>query len=333
MEFKKYNSIENTYQKAIIDKIFIQGFDKETYIVQEKVHGSNFSFYTDGKIVKIAKRTDFITEDEVFNNAHQVADKYREKVINLFNLMQATIENVSNIIIYGELFGGNYAHKAVKKIEGAARIQKGIDYCPDNDFYAFDIKINSTYYLSVKEANDWFEKTGFFYAKTLFEGSLADALKYPNDFDSLIPYWLGLPALEKNTIEGTIIRPNEVKYFGNGSRVILKNKNEKWTEKSAKKEREPQKAITFSEEAQEVWSEIQTYINENRLDNVLSKIGAFEPKLMGKITGLFAQDVIADFLKDNQKGFNLLEKDEQKSINKLINNQIIQLIKEKYYLV
>ncbi len=66
MEFKKYNSIENAYQKVVLEQIIIHGFEKETYVVQEKVHGANFSFFTDGKEVKIAKRTDFIEENEMF---------------------------------------------------------------------------------------------------------------------------------------------------------------------------------------------------------------------------------------------------------------------------
>lgn len=49
--------------------------------------------------------------------------------------------------------------------------------------------------------------------------------------------------------EGTIVKTLKTKYFGNGSRVILKNKNEKWTEKSkmVRKDRTAQKEAHFSE--------------------------------------------------------------------------------------
>jgi Rnl2 family RNA ligase len=331
MEFKKFNSIENAYQKTVIDQIFIHGFDQGKYVVQEKVHGANFSFFTDGVKIKIAKRTDFIQEDEKFYNAQEVLNKYQKKVIEIFEKVKNEFEDVSTVVIYGEIFGGFYPHKDVEKVENAIRVQKGIEYCPANDFYAYDIKINGTHFLPVAKTNEIFEEIGFFYAKTLFEGTLVEALNYPNTFNSFIPSWLGLPTLESNITEGTIIRPSEVRYFGNGSRVILKNKNEKWSEKShEKRERKPQNEILFSEKAEKVWAEIQDYITINRLQNVLSKTGEFHPKLMGKIVGLMAQDVLEDFLKENPIGFDALEKEEHKSINKRTNNMIIKLIKDEY---
>ncbi len=44
MNFRKYNSIENSYQSSFIEKIIQNGFENETYVVQEKVHGANLSF-------------------------------------------------------------------------------------------------------------------------------------------------------------------------------------------------------------------------------------------------------------------------------------------------
>ena len=49
MEFKKYNLLENSYQDNFINAIIEQGFGNVEYVVQEKVHGANLSFITDGK--------------------------------------------------------------------------------------------------------------------------------------------------------------------------------------------------------------------------------------------------------------------------------------------
>lgn len=331
MEFRKYNSIENTHQRQVLEQIIMHGFEKETYIVQEKVHGANFSFYTDGETIKIAKRTDFVSEEETFYNAHEVAKRYKEKVLEAFKTVQSEFQETQFIVIFGELFGGNYNHKEVPVAKNAIKVQKGVDYCPENDFYAFDIKVNGTHYLTVDSANSVFEKIGFFYAKTLFKGTLEEVFRYPNEFNSLIPGWLGFPQLENNICEGVIIKPNVPKYFGNGSRVILKNKNQKWAEvgKNNKLKKE-HKEVYFSGEAQSVWEHIQNYITTNRLYNVLSKDGEFQPKLMGKLVGLLSQDIITDFKKDNPTAFDVLEKEEQKSINKSINNQVIRLIKEEF---
>ena len=179
--------------------------------------------------------------------------------------------------------------------------------------------------------NQIFKETGFFYAKILLQGTLDEALTFPNVFDSKIPAWLGLPEIEENMCEGTIIKTLKTKYFGNGSRVILKNKNEKWTEKSkmVKKDRPAQKEVHFSESAQNIWEEIQKYATANRLNNVVSKIGEFHPKMMGKMIGLFAQDILEDFEKDFPKVFTTIEKEEQKRINKKLNSLVIEVVKDE----
>ncbi|WP_449399683.1 RNA ligase, Rnl2 family [Chryseobacterium wanjuense] len=331
MIFKTYNSIENAYQTRVIDQIRLQGFGDEVFIVQEKVHGANFSFFTDGKEIKIAKRTAFIEKDEKFYNAHQILERYRKNVMNIFEKVKTIYPNVETVVIYGELFGGGYKHKEVKPVKDAIKVQKGVEYAPHNEFYAFDIKLNGTTYLDTDLANQIFEETGFFYAKILFQGTLDEALKFPNVFDSKIPAWLGLPEIENNMCEGTIVKTLKTKYFGNGSRVILKNKNEKWVEKSkmVRKDRPIQKEVYFSKAAQNIWEEIQKYATANRLNNVVSKIGEFEPKMIGKIIGLFAQDILEDFEKDFPKVFTTIEKEEQKRINKKLNSLVIDTVKEE----
>jgi len=332
MIFKTYNSIENAYQTRVIEQIRMQGFGDEVFIVQEKVHGANFSFFTDGKEIKIAKRTAFIEKDEKFFNAHQILERYRKNVIEVFQKVKTIHPDVETVVIYGELFGGGYKHKEVEPVKDAVKVQKGIEYAPYNEFYAFDIKLNGITYLNTDVVNRIFEETGFFYAKILFQGTLEEALKFPNVFNSQIPAWLGLPELENNMCEGTIVKTLKTKYFGNGARIILKNKNEKWVEKAkmVKKEAKTfQKQIHFSEKAQEIWEEIQKYATVNRLNNVISKIGEFQPKMIGKVIGLFAQDILEDFEKDFPAAFTAIEKEEQKRINKKLNSLVIDFIKEE----
>lgn len=331
MIFKTYNSIENAYQARVIEQIRLHGLGNEVFIVQEKVHGANFSFFTDGKEIKIGKRTAFIEKDEKFYNAHHILEHYRKNVIDLFQKVKAMYPETEAVVIYGELFGGGYEHQEVTLAKNAVKVQKGIEYAPHNEFYGFDIKLNGTIYLDTDLVNQIFEETGFFYARILFQGSLEETLKFPNVFDSKIPGWLGLPEIENNMCEGTIVKTLKTRYFGNGARVILKNKNEKWIEKSkmVKKDRSVQKQIHFTETAQNIWDEIQNYVTLNRLNNVTSKIGEFEPKMTGRIIGLFAQDILEDFGKDFPDTFNTIEKEEQKRINKKLNALVIDFIKEE----
>jgi len=331
MIFKTYNSIGNAYQARVIDQIRLQGFGDEVFIVQEKVHGANFSFFTDGKEIKIAKRTAFIEKDEKFYNAYQMLERYKKNVINVFEKVKTIYPDLQTVVVYGELFGGGYKHKEVDPVKDAIKVQKGVEYAPHNEFYGFDIKLNGTTYLDTDLVNQIFEETGFFYAKILFRGTLDEALKFPNDFDSKIPAWLGLPEIENNMCEGTIVKTLKTKYFGNGSRIILKNKNEKWTEKSkmVRKDRPAQKEVRFSENAQNIWEEIQKYATVNRLNNVVSKIGEFEPKMIGKVIGFFSKDILEDFEKDFPKVFTNIEKEEHKRINKKLNSLVIDVVKEE----
>jgi len=71
-----------------------------------------------------------------------------------------------------------------------------------------------------------------------------------------------------------------------------------------------------------------SYISENRLRNVLSKIGQVTQKDFGKILGALAVDVIEDYKKD----FNApeLEGKEEKLVNKLLNGEAATLIRKNF---
>ncbi len=328
MEFKKFTSIENSYSKEFIEAIVDRGFSVGEFVVQEKVHGANFSFWTDGKTIKCAKRTDFLTENDKFYNHTVVLENYRSRILDAFKVLKDQDNTVEFITIFGELFGGAYNHKEVPRIKSAIKIQKGILYSPENDFYAYDIKINGGEFLGILETNKLFEQVGFFYAKSLTTGSFEEALQYPNLFESKIPEWLGLPLLEDNTCEGVIIKPVVPKYFNNGRRIILKNKNEKWTERIMREKKRYLKS-PLSPGAELLSAELGDYITLNRLYNVLSKTGQVTIKDMGMVLGLYCKDAFEDFMKEHSEAVNLLEKKEQKSLRKSLNGKAAQLIKKE----
>ena len=132
--------------------------------------------------------------------------------------------NVNGIQVFGEFFGGGY--KGYKSTE--SRIQKGIDYTPNHEFYAFDILVgyeNGEFkYLGVDECNNLFETFGLFYNKELFRGTLDECLAYNPIFISTIGPRLGYPEIEDNFAEGVVIKPVTPLYFANGERIIIKNK-------------------------------------------------------------------------------------------------------------
>ncbi|MDR3094405.1 MAG: RNA ligase, Rnl2 family [Bacteroidales bacterium] len=336
VQFKKYTSIENTFDKEFMDKIRLEGLDSLQYVVQEKVHGSNCCFVTDGQTVQFAKRTSLVEPGEMFYNYEEMLDRYRDRVVRLFHLIKGQYADAEGVLVYGEMFGGKYPHPDVKNDAKVMNIQKGVFYSPVHEFYGFDLHVNGLKwhkYLPADETNRFFEEGNFFYAKTLFQGTLNECLAYPNAFQSCIAGWLGLPPVEDNICEGIVIRPVEPTFLRNGSRVLLKSKNAKFAEKKAVKKRQPSLFVepTYSEALKELLAVAETYITENRLNNVVSKIGQVSiPREMGKLIGLFSKDTLEDFLKEYSNHYALLEKSEQKIVNTHINKHATALIKKVY---
>lgn len=335
MEFKKFNSIENSYQKEFVQSIFDRGFAEIEYVVQEKTHGANLSFITNGKDVISAKRTELIADDENFYNSKAVLEKYKRRVIELFQHLTNGFE-LNTLTVFGELIGGGYPHKDVAVNKNAKLVQRGIYYSPENEFFAFDILINGEQYLDVETANSLFEKFGFIYADSLFKGSLNGCLEYPNKFKSTIPAKFGLPELEGNFCEGVVIRPVKPLFFNSGSRILIKNKNEDWSENNNYIDKNILRQLLhddeeLSEKAENLCQEVYKYISANRLNNVISKIGKVDPKKdYGKVLGMFNKDILTDFLKENRTEYDTLEKHESKAVNKFVNKHASQLVAEHF---
>ena len=325
--FKKYNSIENTYRDEFLERIKTHGFWNDKYVVQEKVHGSNLSFSTvDGEHFVASKRMGLVEKDEFFFNYEKVFQNIEKKLKTIWNLVNNDFNDVKQLTIFGEIFGGYYPHPDVEFNKEAKMVQKGIYYSPNNEFYAFDILLNKETYLDVYQTNKYFETAGLLYAKTIFEGSIEECLSYPNDFNSIIPSMLNLPPLEHNIAEGVVIRPVKTSFFNSGIRVILKNKNEKWAE-NKKYYNHINTTDKPSEKVVKLQEAIQTYITENRLNNVLSKIGEVKKSDFGKVLGMFNKDIFDDFAKDYSEILNELDKKEIKFITKSIGKTAAKLVK------
>lgn len=336
LTFKKYSSIENHFNREFMEHVVEHMPQDLQYVVQEKVHGANTSFLCDGNEVKFAKRTSVLANDEKFYDYPELLEAYNDKVMNLFHRVKTLHPEVVTISVFGEMFGGLYPHNDVKVNRKLTLIQKGVCYTPEHEFYGFDIYISdgeNGRYLPVDEVNEIFEMEGFFYAKTLFRGTLAECMKYPNAFPSKISEWLGLPAINDNICEGIVIRPVTPMYLRNGSRVLIKSKNERFAEKKSVKKRNKLFAepVPYSDELKALVSEVDAYVTENRLTNVVSHIGEVHvPKDFGKIMGLFSKDVLEDFLKEHGGDYSALDKSEQKLLNKELNKLATALVKKVY---
>lgn len=325
MKFSKFSSIENSYRQKEVQLIQVN-FPNEQFVVQEKVHGANFSFWTDGEIVRVAKRSGFLGPDENFYNCEVVMDRYNSKVLELFKIVKLYKEDLTELAVFGELYGGNYPHKDVEVLS-VKTVQKGVYYSNNVEFIAFDIRANGEF-VPFNAFEEYCTLTRLPYLPALKIGTFEECLNYPNEYNSTVPAMHGLPELEVNTCEGNVIRPVNTLYFGNGSRVILKNKNTKFSEKEHKKRdiKPPQEVPQY---VQELQLEGVQYITQNRLKNVISKIGQVSSKDFGKVLGMLSQDVMEDFGKDNDK-ISELNNQDRKMLTRFLNAECGNLIRPNF---
>lgn len=309
MQFERYPSIENTYRKKVIQRIIDDPQTKKTeWIVTEKVHGANFSFYIDENDIKIARRTGFIAEDEKFYDGWKILDKYKEKMRKLFD---SIVPRPNLVVVYGELYGGRYNHPNVTPEPTAKVVQQGIDYCPFEDFIVFDMRINE-YFTDYITVVDICKKHGVPVLEPIFVGSFEEALKISeecNDAQTLVPKIHKLPPIHDNIREGNVIKPRRpLMMFAEGERAYLKDKNDKFSEVKGGKNKTAKVDPRLTPEVQQILDELTGYITEERLNGIISKFGEdiWNKKRSNELFGEFKKDVTEDFEKDHQ---DLIEKD------------------------
>jgi Rnl2 family RNA ligase len=385
MKFRKYNSIDNATEKNLNDIMTRRGrkfnccwehFSNDfQFAVTEKIHGANYALYCDGTDFKVASRTRFLTEDANFFNHQIVINRYKDAAFKCYNEIKKTFETHSfynepesnfYIIVYGELFGGNFTiDKELKKeYSNVKAVQGDVSYIPDIDFRCFDIFAVCTderflppenditfidndfpgRYLNYYTMKNVCKKSGIPYVKVLFTGTLKECLEYPNEYNSKIPEEiLGRKYDSENICEGNVIKQTDVDIYNYSfpsmpplfdyqNRIVLKHKNSKFSEKSQK----PEKVVTpLPEEVKRVCEIAFTLITDNRLNNLISK-GIFngdwdEPKNFGKLIGEFSKDVMDDLNKEIEIEKELPEKSDRKRLNKCINQEISKFLKPKVF--
>jgi Rnl2 family RNA ligase len=331
LNWKKYTEIENSYRDKYISQIQECGLNGGIWTVTEKVDGQNLSFVTDGNEVRIAKRSCLIDENDNFGGVPFYKDKYIPVVKEIFNICKDIFGNIESIVVYGEDYGGSYPHPDVPRNTKARSIQGRVFYRPDNDFIAFDLAVNKDgqmFYVDIHKAYAIFRDTRMPFIPILFEGAFHDCLKYPNKFQTTIPRMFGLPEIENNICEGVVIKPENYKVFANGGRVILKNKNDKFSEKKGPRVREP--LPDLSEAATLVQKHINEFITENRLRNVISHIGTVTQKDFGLLMKEMSIDVMKDYNKEYEGEMDSLESNETKRISKWFNKEVSKIIRDNF---
>ena len=287
-QFTKFPSLENTYRQKEIDKILTMEI-QDKWVVTEKVHGTSFSFwvYKDAETkeinIKCAKRSGWIEEDEKFFNYKSVLEKYRDSLERLYYHLSGSY-GYKEVVVFGELYGGN--------------IQSGMCYPEEQDFIAFDLKCDGVART----------KTTSFTLLNSFEipvvpligvyDTFEEALAVEESFTSkLIRQGFDGKDIHKEA-EGIVIEPDTAVYEPNGSRVYLKKKTKRFLEKGGKPNIKHKSPVVLQESVQSKLDEALVFLNHNRFESVVSKIGEVSIKDIGKVMGLLTQDIVVDMEKD-----------------------------------
>ena len=311
--FFKYNSIENSYQTAFVEKIKLAAPTGTKYMVQEKIHGANFGIFYDKETdtIQFGKRTSLVTAKDKFYNCHSHFPHWEKLTRQLVQNIGHKMEH--SITIRGELCGGHYPDLPSKK-----PIQKGIDYCNEVVFVTFDLQIDGEY-VPLNTAMTDLQLAGFHIIRILgVYDTLDEAMAFDIDFSSKLPKDLGMPAHPgKNQTEGIVIKPIETFFLPSGSRAVLKKKNEIHVERK----KGPRKS-QFSDK----FSEAIDYLTIGRYQSVKSKLN--EDFGIKDIGCAMIEDVLEDYLKDHEMADPKELKELRKKVSKVSFTFVLKCMRE-----
>lgn len=325
MTFNKFCSIENAYNTKFINKIREECYefvDKPIWVVTEKIHGANFSvMLNDYDELVCCKRSGEILPDEKFFSYQEVVRKYGENIKRLIKHFRGLYQT-NNVQVFGEIYGGN-SNDQVKSKFGS--IQKEVFYTPKIEFAMFQVLINTNTWVNVFDVMREGAVYGVPVAPRLFVGTLDDALNYTNEFDSVVAKNHGY-VFDNNTCEGVVIEPITPLMLSNGSRVIIKNKNSKFTERKSAPRTFNVTDNQLDDDVKPLLTEIESLVNINRVNAVTSKLGEVTNKDIGKIIGLTSKDVLEELDKLTEYTTKLTDTQTSK-INKTCNKIVSNFIK------
>jgi len=302
MAFKKYPSIDNSYQEKEM-QWWLRSHPELTlvdYIIEEKIHGANFSleFTPDGEHF-IGRRKARVPDGVNFNNAHEILEgEDYQKLIAAWT--KQAVDAGATYHLYGEIFGG--------------KISKGVNYGPERRILFFDVAKDEVMFSpSVFMATMTAHELLHFHVPVLGTvKGLSEALAFSVEFNTRegpedIPEG-------ENVAEGVVIKPLFMSFATpQGSVFMLKKKNPKFEEKKqAKAKKAP---LEVSDEAQRLRDEFESYLTETRLENLFSKEGEIEKlSQMGQYIQMFIGDAREDFLKDQGDALKAIDKKEKKYV-------------------
>ena len=291
MEFKRFYSLENHYKEDFVEQVI--NSQEESYVLTEKIHGANLSFWCNNDEIKVASRNQWVDDD--FYSAGDVIAEVKEKIKALkFNC---------EFVIWGELYGKG--------------VQRDVHYCDDKRFIVFEVMINRSY-LSVSDQKSFCLACDLNFVPVIYIGdhSVSGYLSAELDYESTVASENGFPG---EMGEGFVLRPQgPMKFNKAGKALALKIKHGKFVEKSRTKNSSKVEQVTVSDNDKALYEEFESYATEARVKNVMSH-GDYSKEDFGVICKNLHADIVAE------SGLNLLW-DSEKRMSKLVGKLIAKTV-------
>jgi Rnl2 family RNA ligase len=312
--FRKYPSIENSYRQKHIDFWFEKHPEliSAEYVVQEKIHGCNIQLIFDSEgNISVGSRTQIIPKEDKTSlyGINAYLDNAPGDLVFLMKEMRSNaVFNCRIIRLYGEFFGSN--------------IQKGVDYGKEKKIIFFDMSVDDIL-LSQFEMETFFLHQGLEKCRFIVPQLCArvrgfnEAVEEANISIKRNSYITQVSENSEqvvNLMEGCVLKPYYFSFVDiNGDPFYVKIKNEEFKEKS--RESKPESKPSLDPEINELKNMFSTYLTENRLQTVFSKLGEIQkPDQMSQYIKEFMSDAIADFMKDEGDRVEVLSKQDQKIV-------------------
>lgn len=276
INFEKFPSLIQHYDAAKIAYWLNKapGLAARNYVILEKLHGANIQlFFTPGKPTRVARRNGFLSFQEPF---FDLWDALLHYVYNINRLKEYADKNDIAMILTGELFGGN--------------VQDNVDYGPTQRirFTALKTQYGHQSYKQLKWLLMETGNSNMLVKKYAIAESLQEALDFEVE---------NLPSLYNGgqDAEGVVIRPLGLTPVSERGPFVIKKKATWITERPAKATAQ----VALPEEVQILKDIYLDYINDNRVNSAISKLGPYtELNQTGAFMGEIMKDVAADFIND-----------------------------------
>jgi len=264
-----YIHINNLYKDTRILQLFRRCF------ALEKIHGASAHItHKDGHLTFFAGGASYEQFVKLFDE-----EILKEKLSGL------------NVTIYGEAYGG--------KLQGMSKT-----YGPELRFIAFDVFINENW-LSVPKACKFVTDLGLEFVDFCEIECTIEEVDKQRDRPSVQAIRNGMG--EDKEREGIVLRPLEEFTCNNGARLIVKHKNESFSETKTPRKVSPEKLqiLTDANAVAEEW------VTETRLQHILDKI----EKPSCEEIGLIIKNMLEDIQREGE-GEIVWSKEVEKAIGR-----------------